>query len=216
MKGIRRLVAGALLLFGVAGCALPPWAKHEVEPAEELTVTTVEVAPSLFATAIPSYRLIVSPRLADAPSRLMAVHARFETYSEQPLHFSPLGVRLRLPDGTSGRAFDRPRAIEILERAELGAADLSYLAQRNGRRPPGGLYEAAKSVLKNQLKQSLLGEVDFSRDRPIEGYLIVDVGRPVASLEGALLEIEATRISDAIPARGQYALPIRSAWSSLR
>lgn len=216
MKGIRRLVAVSLLLFGIAGCALLPWARRGVEPAEELTVTTAEVAPSIFVTAVPSYRLIVSPQLADAPSRLMAVHARVETYSEPPLHFSPLGVWIRLPDGTRGRAFDRPRAIEILERAELGAADLSYLAQRNGRRRPGGLPNAVKSALKHQLKQSLLGEIDFSRDRPAEGYLIVDVRRPVASLEAALLEVEATRISDALPARAEYEFPTSSAWSSLR
>jgi len=216
VKGSGRLTVVAPLLLGIASCAFPPWARRGGEPAEQLTLTTTEVAPSVSVTAIPSYRLIVSPRLADAPSRLLAVHARIETYSEQPLHFSPLGVRLRLPDGTTGRAFDRPRATEVLERADLGAADLSYMAQRNARRPPGGLYERVKGPLKNQLEQSLLGEVDFSRDQPLEGYLIVDAGRPVASLNGALLEVEATRISDALPVRDQYEFSTGSAWSSLR
>ncbi len=197
------LCAG-LVVVGLAasGCSLPPWGRPAPEPVPAVAVA--EAPPVVTVSALLSYRLIINPALADAPSRLLVLHTRIEALDEGSFRFDPAGAQIQLPDGTIGRAFDQARALELLQRTDLGLGDLAYLERGGGGLPRGGLNAPLKPVLTNLVRKELLGRTDFSREQPLQGYLVVDIGRPLASLQGVVLEVEAVRLSDAAPVRDRY------------
>ncbi len=171
---------------------------------ERASLTTVKIGPSVVVRAIPAYRLIISPQLADSPSRLLVLHTRVATYGDDALHFTPSGAHLRLRDDSRASVFDRPRAIALLHRTTPGAVDLSYLDASNGGHRRGGLSKEAQNEIKLLLIDSLLDDADFSRDHPLDGYLIVDTLHPLPSLDGAVLEVTANRVGDGTPVHHRF------------
>ncbi len=157
----------------------------------------------MIVSAIPVYRLVLSPHLANAPSRLLVLHARLEALNDETLRLSPGDVTLTLPDGSPGKVLDPPRAIELLRRTDIGAADLSYVGQRNAP-GPAGLPQAAKPAIKEEVATNLLYAGDFNDRQPIDGYLVVDTETPLASLDGVVLEIVASRVDDTTGLRYTY------------
>jgi hypothetical protein len=183
------------MLSSVCGCGLwPPGPR-----AAKLKPVEVPVErPSLVLSANHVYRLVVGPRWADAPSRLLVVYARLQNAGDQSILFRPEEMRLQLTDGGSGRVFDRARAVELLRRTNFGDPQ-----------PPTGEARTittvwAEAALDDQVLHSLMDATDLSPGQVVEGFLIVDAGRPIASLEGAALEVVGTRAGDMAPVRDTY------------
>lgn len=198
-----KMVPGALLAFvlvGSAGCFV-----LSAPTEEQLTVVSTEVPPpSVMITAVPSYRLIVEARDADSPSRLLLLYTRVETVSDDSLRFDPSQAKLVLPDGTRAGVFDRARASTLLDRTELGSWDLSYTRDASRRRSSGGFPPAIARQLKEQVRGTLLDATELRRGQPVMGFLLVDTGVPLASLERASLEVVARRVGDAQAVREVY------------
>ena len=196
----RCLFLGATAL--VSGCSLWPWESPPVTPVV-VEVPTVEKPRLVVFAASPAYRLIIGPESADSPSRLLVLYARIENASDQPILVRPGEMRLHLPDETSGRVFDRARAVELIRRTSSGVPDLSYV-DNPAEYIPGGLHSSIQSRLDEQLLGSLLDVTDLSPGVAVEGFLVVDAGRPLASLEGSMLEMVGTRPGDPVPIHETY------------
>lgn len=204
MRGAWWCAGLAAVALTAGSCSFPPWGRHSPEPVAPPVAAVAAVEPVVTVSALLSYRLIINPVLADTPSRLLVLHARIEAVDEGLFRFDPAGAQIHLPDGTVGRAFDQPRAFELLQRTDLGLGDLAYLERAGRDRPPGGVHAHLKPVLTDAVRKGLIGRSDFSRAQPLQGYLVVDVGRPLASLDGVVLEVEATRLADSAPVRDRY------------
>lgn len=197
-----------ITLIGASGCSFSSWSLGQPEPAvERASLMMVGIAPSVMLSAAPAFHLITSRNRSDSPSRLLAVYTRVETVDEDTLRFTPNNVRFLLPDGTAGTVFDRPRAVELLHRAQLSARDLSYLDTEGQTHTPGGIDQAARRRLMTLLTDNLLDETFFDRTEPLEGYLIVDTLYPLRSLDGAVLEVIAERVGDAVWGHSTYQFP---------
>ena len=195
MNRAKQGSAGGALILAMAfgGCSLWPAAPGalKVKPADVVAVER----PELVLSANHVYRLVVGPRWADAPSRLLVVYARVQNAGDQSIAFRPEEMRIQLTDGESGRVFDRARAAELLRRTNFGDAEPAA----------GGTRMVWSEVaLDDQVLHSLMDATDLSPGQIVEGFLIVDVGHPVASLEGAALEVVGTRSSDMAPVRNTY------------
>jgi len=194
------IALGAVLMHNT-GCTLPGWLSRST-PTPSGQTTPADGASGLTVTALPVYRLVTSPALADSPSRLFVIQVRLAT-SDLALSVTPDDLTLVLPNGQSGRIFDRARSLELLRRTTLADADLSYLL-RNGGHAPGGLNEYARAPLRDMVAGNLLTEGAFTADQPMEGFAVVDTGVTLLSLDGASLEVVAHRLRDAQPARAAY------------
>ncbi len=196
-------VALGAVLTSAAGCALPDFFSRT--PPTPIAQMTEEANPSadLTVTALPVYRLVTSPALADAPSRLLVIQVRLSSAGGGALSVTPENVALVLPNGERGRVFDRGRAMELVRRSTLADADLSYL-RRDGDHLPGGLSEEARSPLSDMVVSNLLTEGAFTSEQAMQGFVVVDTGVPLVSLDGASIEAVAYRLRDAAPARGAY------------
>lgn len=204
-KGARSEVmstaTGILILSGLIALSSCRPGRVEFRPGRAVAALP---GASLVASSNDSYRLIISRKLRDAPSRLWAVHARIETFGNTPLRIDPEGARLILADGTHTHPLDPPRVEALLKRTEIGAGNLAYLDTRH---PPTGLSGGAKRRIRNEIlaRPFLTGEV--TRSHPVEGFMIVDTKQEVSSLEGAVLEVEATRLDDGAFVRRLYRFP---------
>jgi hypothetical protein len=176
--------------------------------------TGVEYRPSRTAARLPgasvvtrsdaSYRLIISPKLCDAPSRLWAIHARVETFDETPLRIGRDGAQLILADGTRARPLDQPRVVALLKRTEVGAGDITYAHQGASRHATGGLPDREKDKVRSEILATPFVAGELTRSHPLEGYIVVDAKDELASLEGAVLEVVATRLDDGTFVRRTY------------
>lgn len=164
-------------------------------------------AASVVASSNTSYRLIISPKLRDAPSRLWAVHVRIETFDDTPLRIDAEGAHLILADGTRAHPLDQPRVEALLKRTEIGAGDLSYVPPGTSRHPTGGLSASQKKEARKKILASPFVAGEVTRSRPIEGYMVVDAKQELSSLEGAVIEVVATRINDGAFVRRIYRFP---------
>jgi hypothetical protein len=192
-------VLGALLGFG--GCF-----RTGVEYRPGRAVARLPGA-AVVTSSDASYRLIINPKLRDAPSRLWAVHARIETFDDTPLRITADGAQLVLADGTRARPLDPPRVVALLKRTEIGAGNLAYSYQGTSRRATGGLSDREKSQVRSEILASPFVAGELTRSRPIEGYIIVDAKQELASLEGIVLEVVATRLNDGAFVRRVYRFP---------
>lgn len=113
-------------------------------------------------------------------------------------------ITVALPDGTHARIFDRARAAELLRRAILADADMAYLLQPD--HVPGGIDAYSSAALANMVRDNLLGEGTVSFGQPVQGYVVIDTGQTLLSLEGASFEVIARRVGDYVPARYAYQL----------
>ena len=199
---MRRWVSAAVpfvaVLVFMAGCEFlrgkrpPPTAPPSGPPAE---------AGELSVSALPVYRLIVTPMLIDAPSRLLVLQVRFASSADRAMSLSPEDAVLILPSGERGRVFDRGRALELLRRTTLADADLGYMQRPDSYRP-GGLDPSAQ--LNETVMANLLIDGVYAGGQSVQGYVVVDTATPLASLQGTTLELYAYRLSDSQPARGSY------------
>jgi hypothetical protein len=204
---MRRWVSAAVpfvaVLVCIAGCEFlrgrrgPPTAPPPGPPVE---------AGGLSVSALPVYRLIANPMLIDAPSRLLVLHVRFSTNLDRAMSFTPEDTALALVGGERARVFDRGRAMELVRRTTLANADLGYVQNRHSYQP-GGLDPSTLSALNELIMTNLLAEGAFTSGPEVQGYVVIDTGTPVVSLEGATLDLWAFRLSDSQPAHGRYQFP---------
>src|SRR5215468_3694848 len=199
-RRMRAGVAAGAVLACVAGCAD---FFHRRQPP----VTPPPPAPVIGwddfrVSAHPAYRLVAIPWLADAPSRLLILQVWLAAKGSGALSVSLDDMQLVLANGEQGRIFDRMRANELLRRTTLAEADLSYL--QHGGHPTGGLDEAAQSQLTDMIGSNLLTEGVFTADVPLQGFLVVDTGTPLSTLDGVVIQVIAYRLSDGVGARGSY------------
>lgn len=201
----RRSGTGALarwlLMGGIAGL-IGACAPHHSAPSSQLS--SAPARPTVIISARPAYRLIVDPTLADVASRLVVLHARIETLGADRLRISPTSIDLTLADGTVTHAFDQTRALALLERTQVAVWNLEYTYDDQHRYPPGGLKEPTRRRVKEGIADRVLGDVDVTRDQPVEGFLIIDTHTPLTSLAGTTLGVSASRLSDATPVRDTF------------
>jgi len=205
------IVVGAILLQ-TPGCTLPEWLSHR-PPTSGAPAAVQDSTGGLTVTALPVYRLVTSAALADLPSRLLVIQVRLSTIDDAALSVTPDDVGLALPNGDHAHVFDRARAVEILHRAFLADADFAYL-QHNGGTPPVGLSMYVQAPLTDAVVNNLLTEGVLTSEQPLQGYIVVDTGAPMASLDGASLEVSARRLGDSTAVRGTYQFPAQPAASS--
>ena len=154
--------------------------------------------------ALPTYRLVASQGLLDSPSRLLAVQVRLEGTGSASYAFTPDDLTIALPDGTQARIFDHPRATLLLQRALVADADMSYLLRPEHQ--PGGFGTFSAEALSSMVQQHLLGPGTFGPGQPLQGYVVIDTGQPMMTLDGAAFAVVAHRIGDDLPARYAYQL----------
>ena len=84
-----------------------------------------------------------------------------------------------------------PRA---LRRTLLAEADMSYLLRPD--HVPGGVGTYSASALAEMVETNLLGDGIFDPGQPLQGYVVVDTGQALMSLDGASFEVIARRLGD--------------------
>ncbi len=201
MIAMRHMLVGAaaLAMFVIVGCfrlgsGAPSGSVHPGDiPPGDFTVR-----------ALPVYRLVSSPVLIDSPSRLLVVSLRLEATGDPSYAYTASDLHIVLPDGSRARIFDHPRALELLRRAIITEADMSYLL-RPGHQP-GGISEFTRSALADMVAGNLLDAGAFASGRPLQGYVVIDTGVALMSIEGASFEVVARRLGDDAPARYAYRL----------
>jgi len=154
--------------------------------------------------AVPVYRLVTSPALLDAPSRLQVVQLRIMSTGDHSYAVAPGDLTVALPDGTHARIFDRARAGELLRRTLLAEADMSYLLRLG--HVPGGVGTYSAGALAEMIERNLLADGIFNPGQPLQGYVVIDTGQAMMSLDGASFEVIARRLGDDAPARYAYQL----------
>jgi len=193
-------VVAVLLLACVAGGAVG-CVRRRV-PAAAAAQPGAQAASPITVTALPVFRLITTPVLVDSPSRLLVIQVRLSTGSEGAYHFAPDGLVLTLPNGGRARVFDRDRALILLQRTSLAEANLNYLQQPD--HPEGGVNPYVRPQLAEMVGSQLLTYGVFGGGQVLQGYLVVDTGESLMSLDGAAIEVVAYRLSDSTPRRDTY------------
>lgn len=200
MKGA---VALGAVLSGASGCTLPDFLSHPPTTPPGQTPGQADAPSSLSVTAVPGYRLVVSPTAVDSPSRLLVIQVELSTTDDRALSVTLDDLALVLPTGERRSVFDRGRAMELVRRATLADADLSYLLRSDGH-PPGGLSEYARPQLTDMVMSNLLTDRAFTSEHGMRGFVVVDTGVPLMSLDGASIEVTAYHLSGSTPVRGVY------------
>jgi hypothetical protein len=195
MRTAARAVGLGVVLF-LTGCA---WLERE---APRPSGDQVAAATDFQVVAIPVYRLVASPGLLDLPSRLLVVQLRIEGTGDASYTFSPGDLTVALPDGTRARLFDPARVDEVLQRTLIAEADMSYL-MRPGHLP-GGIGKFSAAAVAEMIARNLLGPGTFGPGQPLQGYVVIDTGEALLSLDGASFEVIARRQGDDAPARYAY------------
>ncbi len=167
-------------------------------------VRTAPVAPEpppagFFVAAVPVYRLVTSEYLLDVPSRLLVLQVRLESTGSDSFSARVQDLGIVLPDGSPARVFDATRARVLLARTLLGEADLGYL--QRAERLPGGISAYSRSALADMVSANLLEEGAFGPGQPLQGYVVIDTGQALPSLDGAAFELVARRLGDDTPTR---------------
>ncbi|MBX3026248.1 hypothetical protein KF840_15165 [bacterium] len=191
-----------LVAVGLAAAlAIPGCLAREVTSARPGAIPTA--SPEDFnAVALPVYRLVANPPLLDAPSRLLVVQLRITSTGDHSYTVTPGDLTVALPDGTHARIFDTARADQLLRRTHLAEADMSYLLRAN--HVPGGIATYSSDALAQMVGSNLLAEGTVAPGQPLQGYIVIDTGQPMLSLDGASFEVIARRVGDYAPARYAY------------
>lgn len=206
MRRALSAVGPIALLAAAWSCSMFPDLKsawqlpQRTAPTQPIPVVT---SGELSVGARAAYRLVLAPGLADLPSRLLVLQVRVASSGDAALTIDPQDISFTLPNGASGRVFDRPRAVEVLHRTLLADADWSYL-QSAGDHPPGGLDDAERSGLVDVILGNLLADQAFGGGDGAQGFIVVDTGAPLPSLDGATLQIVAHRLRDSSPVTAPY------------
>ena len=191
---VRTLGLGVLL--SLTSCS---WMDHE---APTRVAEAVPSATDFQVVAVPVYRLVASPGLLDLPSRLLVMQVRIEGTGDASYTFSPGDLTIALPDGTRARIFDQARVNELLQRTLFAEADMSYLLRPG--HIPGGVGRFSSAALADMVERNLLGRGSFGPGQPLQGYVVIDTGQALLSLDGVSFEVVARRQGDETPARYAY------------
>ena len=195
--GMWMIALGLGWVVAVGGC-IPrqTTAPATSEPVRQATANDFTVV------AVPVYRLVTGPAMLDAPSRLLVVQLRIVSTGDAGYAFAPGDLTVKLPDGTHARIFDRARADELLRRMLLAEADMNYLLRPD--HVPGGVGQYSASALTAMIEQNMLGDGISNPGQPLQGYVVIDTGQALMSLDGASFEVIARRLGDDAPARYAY------------
>jgi hypothetical protein len=195
--GLLSVASIAVLAAACAACGIVPgWKKTPVVPP---VVVSPPVKEDVQVSAVPAFRLVVPATHDGSTSRLLVVNALVKNVGAVPLEFRPEAARLLLPDGSGGMVFDPPRAQELLRRTIPVSLDA----------PPADAASERSRLA--EIRYALLNGVSLEPGQQAHGYLVADMRAPVASLEGIVLEVAATRQSDQTVTRSSYAFVSRSA-----
>ena len=195
-------IGAVLMLSCGTGCNMQ-FRPRGYRPTPLPAATPVPVAAGELAiSARPAYRLVTTPILADAPSRLLVLQVRVNSGDDRALTLSADDLAIILPTGEQRRVFDRGRALELLRRTTLAEADLSYT--RHEGYLPGGVDAAVQPELNALVVSQLLNEGAFTGGYVVQGYVVVDTGVALVSLDGSSFHAVAYRLSDGVPAQGTY------------
>lgn len=195
-------IGAVLLLSCGTGCNMQ-FRPRGYRPTPLPAATPLPVAAGeLAVSARPAYRLVTSPILADAPSRLLVLQVRVNSGDDRALTLAADDLAIILPTGEQRRVFDRGRALELLRRTTLAEADFSYTRQEGY--VPGGVDAAVLPELNALVVSQLLNEGAFTGGYVVQGYVVVDTGVALASLDGSSFHAVAYRLSDSVPAQGTY------------
>lgn len=190
-------VVGMLSIgMGLAGCS---WLEREAPPQ---TAEPNANATDFRVVTVPVYRLVASPGLLDLPSRLVVLQVRIEGTGDASYAFSPGDLTIVLPDGQRARIFDPARVNELMERTMVAEADMSYLLRPN--HVPGGVGKFSSAAIAEMIERNLLGRGSFGPGQPLQGYVVIDTGQALLSLDGTSFEVVARRQGDDAPARYAY------------
>jgi hypothetical protein len=189
-------MVGVGMMLAVAGCIPRKTAVHT--PAAIPATTTH----AFTAVAVPVYRLVANSALLDAPSRLLVVQLRVMSSGDDSYTVTPGDLTVALPDGTHARVFDNVRASELLRRTMVADADMSYLLRPN--HLPGGVGDYSSLALAQMIQTNLLADGTAAPGQPVQGYIVIDTGQAVMSLQGASFEVIARRVGDYAAARYAY------------
>lgn len=176
-----------------------------VPVAPTVVSETPTPVPTLVVTAAASYRLQLPGNSANAPSRLLVVQASVEPSEATTIAVDYREFRLTLPDGSVAQIFDPERASTLVRRTLLAGPPVQGgFAAVPGQTTPG----AVPTPLRRRLEQDVLANVfdsgEASAGQGLHGYLVLDTGRPFASLDGAVLEVIAHRGGDSATIQGSY------------
>ncbi len=193
--GLRLLCAG--LALTAAGCIVRPGTAPR-------PTGTPSAATDFTVVAVPVYRLVTSQGMLDAPSRILVVQVRIESTGQASYVFAPDDLTIALPDGTHARIFDHARADKLLRRTLIAEADMNYLLRPD--HLPGGVGTYSASALAAMVETNLLSDGTFAPGQPLQGYVVIDTGQALMSLDGASFEVIARRQGDDLLARYAYQL----------
>jgi hypothetical protein len=187
----------------VAACEMPSFLLRRPAP-EPPAPLTFEPEPerALRITALPVYRLVTSPAVADLPSRLVVIQVRM-TAGAAAIQVALDDITVALADGRRGRVLDPGRAREVLRRTILVDADLAY-TRTGTQHPPGGLDPRLRPRLAAAVADELFDEAILTEGEAAQGYLVVDTEQPLLSLDGAAIEVAAVRFGDPEPVRTAF------------
>ncbi len=175
-------ILASLSLFA-SGC--PQFGR--VSPTPAPTPVATAPAPRIHARVNPVFRLVIPPRPLDEPTRLVALFVRIENIDQQPLLIRPDLLRLQLPDGSTRHALDKARASEIMSRSVLARYNLAYLAN-DPSAPPGGLSLRQLSYWTDRVHSDLLADVRLEPRETVEGFVVLDTGHRLRSLQDTAVE----------------------------
>lgn len=196
--GLVLMIVSLGAACSLAGCIPRDTAAQRPQPGVIPAATGEEFS----AVAVPVYRLVTNPVMLDAPSRLLVVQLRVMSTGSNSYTFTPGDLTVALPDGTHARIFDTARSDQLLRRTYLAEADMSYLLRPD--HVPGGVTSYSSSSLASMIAGNLLTEGIVAPGQPLQGYIVIDTGQAMLSLEGTTFEVIARRAGDYAPARYAY------------
>lgn len=186
-----------LVIAGLAASASCGW----LQPAQHPEVSArspEDLAVGVSVVGTPFHRILVGSADPGLTSRLIILYVRIESTADEVFWMRPADITVVQADGTTGIGLDRERALALLERRDLLIIDADPAA-----RAPGGWdrTKEAQDSLRSTIRDELLKESEVQHGNSVRGYLIVDMRREQATLDGATLHLGLTRLVDGAPMR---------------
>jgi hypothetical protein len=191
-----------LLVAGLAISAGCGWLQpaQQPEPGARLPA---DLATGVSVVGTPFHRILAGSQDLERSTRLLILYVRLESIADEVFGMRPSDISLVQADGTTGVALDRQRALALLERRDLVVIDADPAAW-----DPNGWDRApeVQDSLRGVIRDELLQESEVQREGSVRGYVIIDMRRPQATLDGATLQVGLTRLADGAPMRQLYRL----------
>jgi hypothetical protein len=150
-----------------------------------------DLATGVSVVGTPFHRMLVGTADPGSSTRLVILYIRIENGADEAFWIRPADITLVQADGTIGTGLDRERTLALLERRELVIVDADPAARDIA---AWDRTRVAQEELRIVIRDELLNESEVSRDASVRGYLIVDMQRAQATLDGATLSVGLTRL----------------------